>query len=196
MHSKPYVSNLKMSETCLVELAFCDPRHQPVDPRARHHYAGGQGDTSQEGDHHRGTPRFLESGICELLPHLAAHGANDEAIENELPTEFSPAKAYCTTPLNAVQRNMRAQEDEPTFGRMSSVMKRGPIIIPPPITEQLGSNTSEDCDGRGFLKRIVAPLYLTVVGFLLTVSLELAASISPRPVLALQGLTSDEHEAV
>ena len=65
-------------------------------------------------------------------------------------------------PRDAVQRNIRAQEGEPTFGVMTSVMRRGPNIVPPAIAEPLGSDTSQDYDGRGVTKRNVAPFRPTV----------------------------------
>ena len=73
-----------------------------------------------------------ESSIHELLPHLATHDVDDEAIEMNCQPS-SPTKAYCTTPLDAAQVIVRAQEDDQTFGCMSSVMARRPITMSQPI---------------------------------------------------------------
>ena len=99
-----------------------------------------------------------------------------------------------TRPPRTVQGIMKAQAEEPPCGCMSGVMKGRPILKPPPTTEQLSSNTVEDCDGGGILKRNVAPLHSAVVGPPLTVSLELAVSPSPRLLFALLGPASGEHE--
>ena len=118
----------------------------------------------------RGCGVNSRSLFLSSAPHSATTGSAD--ILGGIAHRMS--RLHCTLGglLSAVQGSMKAREEDLTFGRMPSVLKRGPIPTPLPTTEQPSGDPIEDYAGRELPKRDVAPHCLTVVGLPLTVSLK------------------------
>ena len=110
---------------------FCDARGQSEGPRARRHYAGGQDNTSQEGDHHRGTPRLPGSGTHELLPHLASRGA--EVLEHVITTQAAKATPPCvwspTGPLSWTYSYTRVAVISVSNGASANLLERAEPML-------------------------------------------------------------------